>query len=344
MAVEMSPPVNLLPVSHGSVHSQQQGALLLWPLLLLGLAFIICYGLGGDFWLASWIYQLEGGRWALQQHWLTEDWLHRGVRTINQWLVVVVLLSYLLRLWWERDLRALQAAPGAGGLSQPKPSQTNPSQTNSNQMNPSQTKRVSRALLSLNAHGQLLASVLLSLAGVAALKQLLPIDCPWDLLSYGGSQQFVGLFSPWPANRAPNACFPAGHASVGYAWLGLYFYCRQLLPRLALPALMLSSVLGLVLGINQQLRGAHFISHDIATAAWCWSMACLTAYWPTLQRRRFGLKQQLVAALTALRVSPAAVDSAAGQYVPAGQRASATMSATKPTPNSTTKPTPRTLP
>lgn len=208
---------------------------------------------------------------------------------------------------------------------------------------------MNRALLSVNAHGQLLACVLLSLVGVAAFKQLLPMDCPWDLLSYGGSQQFVGLFSPWPSDRAPNACFPAGHASVGYAWLGLYFYCRQLLPRLALPALMLSSILGLVLGINQQLRGAHFISHDIATAAWCWSMACLTAYWPTLQRRRFGLKHQLV---TALRVSPAAVDSAVGQYVPVGQPASATMSATKPTTNPTTnpttkpttKPTPRTLP
>lgn len=97
----------------------------LWlrPLLLLGTLFVFFYGLGVDFYLADFIYQLQGHRWALQHFWLTEDWLHRGVRTINQWLVVLLLLSYVLRLWWQRDLRALQAASDAGGPNQPKPSQ-----------------------------------------------------------------------------------------------------------------------------------------------------------------------------------------------------------------------------
>lgn len=131
----------------------------------------------------------------------------------------------------------------------------------------------------LQAHGRLLLSLTLSLAGVALLKQLLPMQCPWDLPAFGGSQPFTPLFSSWPAEQAKIACFPAGHASVGFAWLALYFFCQQLYPALARPALWLAVVLGLVLGFTQQLRGAHFFSHDIASAAWCWSMACLVAYY-----------------------------------------------------------------
>ncbi|MDZ7871378.1 MAG: phosphatase PAP2 family protein [Rheinheimera sp.] len=134
------------------------------------------------------------------------------------------------------------------------------------------------------AHGRLLLSLALSLAGVAIIKHSLPMDCPWDLQPFGGDQSFIGLFSSWPAHRAPNACFPAGHASIGYAWLGLYFFCLQLYPALAKPALLFAMLLGISLGLVQQLRGAHFISHDITSAAWCWSMACLCAYWPLLRR------------------------------------------------------------
>jgi len=130
-----------------------------------------------------------------------------------------------------------------------------------------------------------LLSLTFSLAGVALLKQLIPMDCPWDLQAFGGTQPFTGLFSAWPAGREANACFPAGHASIGFAWLGLYFFCLQLYPRLALPALLFTALLGVSLGLVQQLRGAHFLSHDIASAAWCWSMACLCAYWPALRHR-----------------------------------------------------------
>lgn len=228
--------------------------LLFAPLILLMLLFCCCYGFDIDFALANFWYQLQGQTWALQHHWLTEDVLHRGVRSVNQVVIAILLLHFALQLLRQKYRQK---------------------QHQSNSTRWSSTRQ--------QAHARLLASLTLSLAGVAVLKHSIPMDCPWDLQLFGGTQTFNGLFSSWPENREPNACFPAGHASIGYAWLGLYFFCLQLYPALARTALLLSALLGVSLGLVQQLRGAHFISHDIATAAWCWSMACMCAYWPVLR-------------------------------------------------------------
>lgn len=232
--------------------------LLLRPLLALTALFGLCYGLNADFALAEFWYQLQGHSWALQHYWLTEDVLHSGVRSLNQWVIAALLLHFVLQICWQKLQHRLSPLP-----------RQNVRWTPSRQQ----------------AHGRLLMSLALSLAGVAVLKHSLPMDCPWDLQPFGGSETFTGLFSPWPAQRAPNACFPAGHASIGFAWLGLYFFCLQLYPRLARPALIFSILLGAGLGLVQQLRGAHFASHDIASALWCWSMACLCAYWPLLRNK-----------------------------------------------------------
>lgn len=213
------------------------------PLALLVALFALFYGLQLDFWLADQWFALEGQRWALQQHWFVETVLHQGARSVNQLIVAGLLLYFLVRrVGGQLGLPVWPAAQQ-------------------------------------QAHGRLLLSLLLSLAGVALLKQLLPMQCPWDLQAFGGSQALTPLFSSWPADQATIACFPAGHASVGFAWLALYFFCKQLYPALARPALYFAVLLGLLLGLAQQLRGAHFFSHDIASAAWCWSMACLVAYY-----------------------------------------------------------------
>lgn len=230
--------------------------LFLRPLLVLSLLFGLCYGLKVDFAVAGFWYQLQGQSWVLQQHWLTEDVLHLGVRRGNQLLIVLFLLHFAVQTGWKKYQQQSQSI----------------------------TRQASRwTSAHQQAHGQLLMSLTLSLAGVAILKHILPMDCPWDLQQFGGSQTFTGLFSSWPVGRKANACFPAGHASIGFAWLGLYFFCLQLYPALARPALLLAALLGFSLGLVQQLRGAHFMSHDIASAAWCWSMACLCAYWPVLR-------------------------------------------------------------
>ena len=122
---------------------------------------------------------------------------------------------------------------------------------------------------------RLLLSVFTSVACVAALKALTHMDCPWDLAGLGGDRAFVALFDARPATMGPAACFPAAHAAGGYAWVALYFFLLQVAPRWRHAGLAVGVVAGLVFGVAQQLRGAHVLSHDVASLVVCWTVACV---------------------------------------------------------------------
>lgn len=119
----------------------------------------------------------------------------------------------------------------------------------------------------------LVLATLLSAALVAWIKLWSNMDCPWDLARYGGTRPYVGLFDLRPSGLGRNHCFPAGHASSGYAWLALYFFFLVVRPGWRWAGLAVGAGTGLVFGFSQQLRGAHFLSHDLWTIAICWSVA-----------------------------------------------------------------------
>lgn len=119
----------------------------------------------------------------------------------------------------------------------------------------------------------LLASVLLSTLLAGAIKHSWAMDCPWDLQRYGGTQAYVGLFQARPAGMPPAACFPSAHASSGFAWIALYFAGVCVAPRWRWAGLAVGIGLGTVFAGAQQLRGAHFLSHDITTLMLCWTVA-----------------------------------------------------------------------
>ncbi|KRA45326.1 hypothetical protein ASD72_08780 [Pseudoxanthomonas sp. Root630] len=121
---------------------------------------------------------------------------------------------------------------------------------------------------------RLLLAVFASIACVAALKALTQMDCPWDLVGLGGHRPHLGLFDARPASSGPAACFPAAHAAGGYAWVALYFFFLHTAPRWRHAGLGLGLAAGIVFGLAQQLRGAHFLSHDVASLAVCWAVAC----------------------------------------------------------------------
>lgn len=120
----------------------------------------------------------------------------------------------------------------------------------------------------------LLASVALSSLLIAALKSASGMDCPWDLVRYGGQRPFIGLFEPRPAGLPSAGCFPAGHAGAGYAWIALYGFLSRVRPEWRHAGLAIGLGLGLVFGVAQQLRGAHFLSHDLSALLLCWLVAC----------------------------------------------------------------------
>lgn len=132
----------------------------------------------------------------------------------------------------------------------------------------------------------LLLATALSTLLVAWIKSWSNVDCPWDLARYGGTRAYFGLFEWRPAGMARGVCFPAGHAGGGYTWLALYFFLLAVKPRLRWLGLAVGLGTGLLFGLSQQLRGAHFLSHDLAALAICWGCALLTqrAFWGGRER------------------------------------------------------------
>lgn len=112
---------------------------------------------------------------------------------------------------------------------------------------------------------------------VSLLKASSDLDCPWDLARYGGARAYHGLLDAYVGPSAH--CFPAGHASAGYAWLALFFFFAATRPAWRWRGLAAGAGLGLVFGIDQQLRGAHFLSHDLFTAMICWAVALGLSRW-----------------------------------------------------------------
>jgi membrane-associated PAP2 superfamily phosphatase len=112
--------------------------------------------------------------------------------------------------------------------------------------------------------------------GLTALgKMVINRHCPWDYTRYGGKVPYVRLFeSPAPDYPVGHG-FPAGHAAGGYALLGSYFIFYRRSRRLAMAGLLLGLTTGTVFAVGQQVRGAHFASHNLWTILICWGSALL---------------------------------------------------------------------
>jgi membrane-associated PAP2 superfamily phosphatase len=116
----------------------------------------------------------------------------------------------------------------------------------------------------------LLGSYLVSVVAVSLMKQLTHVNCPWDLLRYGGQFDYVRTFMNYAHAGDVGECFPAGHASAAYGWFGLYYIAREYWPQWRFRVLGTVIAMGVIYGVGQQLRGAHFLSHDVWTVGICW--------------------------------------------------------------------------
>lgn len=125
--------------------------------------------------------------------------------------------------------------------------------------------------------GYFLLATLASVGIIGLLKHLTNVDCPWDLMDFGGRFPHVGLFADRPDTLRAAHCFPAAHAGSGYALMALYFLGIERSTRWARAGLAVGIATGAVFGVAQQARGAHFLSHDLTSALIAWSCA-LTAY------------------------------------------------------------------
>lgn len=114
----------------------------------------------------------------------------------------------------------------------------------------------------------------------SSMKYVTNTYCPWDISHYGGHQPYVKVLEDYPpdyreAGGQPR-CFPAGHASGGFALLALFFIAPGY--RQKIIALSFALGLGWAMGIYQMMKGAHFFSHTLATMLLAWIL-CQVIYY-----------------------------------------------------------------
>lgn len=136
----------------------------------------------------------------------------------------------------------------------------------------------------------LVLTVVASLVAVNLIKNASLTSCPWDLQAFGGPATYVSHWQWGVADGGSGRCFPGGHASSAFAFLGLSL--PWLMPpegtqrRRAVGLRWLAAVLaaGTVAGAVQTVRGAHYPSHTMWTLVIC-GAASLTA-WCLLRERQ----------------------------------------------------------
>ena len=116
----------------------------------------------------------------------------------------------------------------------------------------------------------LLVAGLTGPAIVSGLKSITHIYSPWDLQIYGGTMPHVLLFDAVPPGAPVGHGFPGGHSSSGFAYLSLYFLLTTMKHPYRWYGLLFPVSVGAIFSITQEIRGAHFLSHDVFSFVICW--------------------------------------------------------------------------
>ena len=82
---------------------------------------------------------------------------------------------------------------------------------------------------------------------------------------------YIRLFESYAENQRPaekQQCFPAGHASGGFALMALYFLFKS--KRNRRYGLVSGIVTGWIMGSYKMFIGDHFLSHTLVTMISAW--------------------------------------------------------------------------
>ena len=135
-------------------------------------------------------------------------------------------------------------------------------------------------LIKINQQGLLivcLSAILVPLV-VGILKAVTNIPCPNDISHYGGNYPYVTLFKGYPLSffQTENIrCYPAGHASGGFAFLSLFFLFNTRKNKII--ALSTAMALGWTMGLYKMLIGDHFLGHTVVTMLLAWLIILIVA-------------------------------------------------------------------
>lgn len=123
-----------------------------------------------------------------------------------------------------------------------------------------------------------LLSLLLAPATVLFLKWNTDVACPRALVEFGGSLPYHTLLNHLTtAFHYPELqrCFPAGHASGGFALMSLVFLFET--PRSRRIAMVFALTVGWTMGFYKMAIGDHFLSHTVVSMLVDWLVINLIA-------------------------------------------------------------------
>ena len=118
---------------------------------------------------------------------------------------------------------------------------------------------------------------------VTILKDINSFHCPWDLKRFGGYAEFSSRW--FVASVQAGRCFPSGHAAGGFSLVALMFAgIAAGHTRLRAIGLVAAILAGAAFSMVRIAQGAHFLSHNLWSAAIDWCAAAL-AFAPLLAHR-----------------------------------------------------------
>ncbi len=119
-------------------------------------------------------------------------------------------------------------------------------------------------------------TTLVAVGLIPLLKTVSLTSCPSSLAEFGGTARYVSHWALTVTDGGPGRCFPSGHATAAFCFLAGYFALRDRAPRAARRWLIATIACGTVLALVQVVRGAHYVSHSLWTAWWCWALAVIS--------------------------------------------------------------------
>ncbi|MDR1007542.1 MAG: phosphatase PAP2 family protein [Campylobacteraceae bacterium] len=124
---------------------------------------------------------------------------------------------------------------------------------------------------------------------LAGAKKYTNVYCPAQLNYYCGSKPYAKALSHYPIDfdsmSGKGRCFPAGHASGGFALMALFFCFKR--KKYKITGLIMGLTLGWTMGIYQILRGEHFLSHTLVTMLGAWLIILCLVFALNRIRKRF---------------------------------------------------------
>jgi len=125
----------------------------------------------------------------------------------------------------------------------------------------------------------LILSAIFVPAIASGLKKTTDMPCPKDEIVYGGLYPRTAVWQEYneefKLTHKETRCWPAGHASGGFALLCLFFLFKT--KRNKIIGLVTGLSVGWAMGLYKMIIGDHFLSHTVITMVLAWLIVLLIA-------------------------------------------------------------------